>query len=505
MSRQNLVFTFLVLMLAAACVPAQAAIIDIYVTSSDDSGSNTLRQAIIDANANDLQNNGSKIRIRLSNNDPIDLTSNLPQITARVITIAGDNGYYPRINGNAAHAMFQATTNVVLFALRNLDLERGQSAANRGGCVEFASAGNINIENVSFFGCEARGDPTASGGAIYANGTVEISQSQFFTNYANGNHGAWGGAIYHPGFNGELTILDSQFNGNQAVAVATSASASGGAINAKAKTRIERSSFLHNAARSPNDQYGASAGAIEQTGAPLALFRSSLIANRASSSGGAMGFHQDTTPTEVNLDLRNNLFVLNAAEANKGGAIYSNNGMLSLRNNSFWHNSAHHIGDNLYGSTNSVMAQASNNLFMIGDGNRDSCTSFNTASSTTSSVYNILPAVQCGMGSGPGDRHTQDVGIIGLQYDAAAPGKSYLWLVQDSPAIEGAYPSTPDDDDPHACPELDGPGNARPQLGIGIPGSGPPIPARCDIGAWESPGEAPLFYSGFDDPLHGFE
>ncbi|MGB8636282.1 MAG: hypothetical protein WCD66_07820 [Rhodanobacteraceae bacterium] len=482
---------------------ASAAVIDVYVTSSADSGPGTLRQAILDANANDLENNGTHIRIQLNNNDPIDLTADLPTITARVITIAGDSAYYPRINGGSSHAMFRTNSSVLFFALRNLDLELGQSAADRGGCVEFVSDGRINIENVSFFGCEARGDPTASGGAIYATGTVQINYSQFFTNYANGNTSAWGGAIFHDDPNGQLTILDSQFNGNHAVAIAVTASAIGGAIYSRAETRIERSALLSNAARTPGREGGNLAGGIYISNGSLALFRSTLISNHAS-SGGAISFDQNATVTQVNIDLRNNLFVLNVAETNKGGALDSHNGMLSLRNNTFWHNSAADRGDNFYGATNSIIAQASNNLFMAGDGNHDSCSSFTTTNPTTSSVYNVLPAAECGMGAGPGDQITQDVGIIGLEYDAAAPNQSYLWLVQDSPAIEGAYPSTPDDNDPYACPELDGPGNTRPALGIGVPGNGPPVPARCDIGAWESPGEAPLFYDDFEDPLHGY-
>lgn len=168
---------------------------------------------------------------------------------------------------------------------------------------------------------------------------------------------------------------------------------------------------------------------------------------------------------------------------------------MTLRNNSFWHNSAAQLGNNLANSTGSVLEYVWNNLFTPGDGSSSSCQGF---AAPTSAGYNVLPNANCGLGAGPGDQITMGLGIIGLKLDSIDVAS--VWMVQDSPAVEGGNPATVDDNTPEACPELDAPGNARPALGIGIAGSGPPVPARCDIGAYESPGEAPLFYGSFDNP-----
>ena len=501
--------TLITTLILACLLPltARAAIIDVYVTSSANSGAGTLRQAILDANAHDLNNNGTNIHIQLANGNPIILAADLPVITARVITIAGDSGYYPRINGLGSHGMFRAELGVLLFTLRNLHLEHGQSTSNGGGCVMSVSTeGTISIKNVFFVGCEAIGEQ-AFGGAVYVKGAATIEGSSFYSNYANGHTYATGGAIYS-GFNGSLTITDCRFVDNHAVAHAVvtglASGTAGGAVSTyEIDTEIEHSDFVQNAALSPADPGSSYGGAVHTQRSNLRITRSTLIANQAD-NGGAIHVSETADPGQIGVSLINNLFVRNTAQLS-GGALYAENSITSLRNNTFWHNRAEDPGDNLSGTTGSVIAHASNNLFMAGDGSHDSCEGFTTVNPTTASVYNILPAAECGLGTGPGDQITQGVGIIGLKYEAAAPSQSYVWLVQDSPAIEGAYPGTPDDDDPYACPELDGPGNTRPAQGMGIPGSGPPVPARCDIGAWESPGEAPLFYGSFDDPLAGFQ
>lgn len=270
-----------------------------YVTSSANSGAGSLRQAIVNANANDLNNNGTTIHIQLAHNDPIELTSNLPPITARLITIAGDPGYRPLVDGNGSHQLFTFTNTSILAAVRNLVLQFGQSS--QGDCIYTEVSGMLNIENVSFFACEAQASTNANGGAIYAKGPVRISESQFVTNYANTDTYAHGGAIYLNAPNKSMTITDSQFVGNKAVGVGATASTSGGAIYAGTDTdvAIEHSSFVDNEALTPARPGVSSGGAIVSLANHLQITRSSLVSNKADTAARSTTFRSMHLPKQI--------------------------------------------------------------------------------------------------------------------------------------------------------------------------------------------------------------
>ena len=513
----------------------RAATIDIHVTSAADSGPNTLRQAIIDGNALVANNDLPRILIDLHGSSPIMLASPLPALTPSFVRIHGTKGTRAQIDGGGAHWILRTNSSVLVLGLKNVALLNGYSATAASACLRMAaptSAAFATLENVWFQGCKqsvaglangaaistshsltikdsyfkanqsVSGD-SVRGGAIYANGSVQISNSQFVANFAIASIMAYGGAIYMSAPDKSLTITDSEFVDNKAVGVGATGYSRGGAIYAgeSVDVAIEHSSLVGNGALTPT-RPGFSGGGAISTSKRLQITRSSLVSNQAD-HGGAIDHFQLDVPTETNIDIRNTSFILNKAIANRGGAINTNRGMLTLRNNSFWHNSAVEGGNNLADSSGGgKLAHVWNNLFTAGDGSSPSCIYFSLVT-PASTGYNIVPNADCGLGAGVGDEITIGLGIIGLKLDPIDVAS--VWMVQDSPAVEGGNPAAVDNNVPSACPKLDAPGNARPALGIGVPGNEAPIPPRCDIGAYESPVEAPLFYGSFDDPLLGYE
>ncbi len=513
----------------------RAVVVEIHVTSAANSGPNTLRQAIIDGNALVANNDLPLILIDLPGSSPIMLASPLPALVASYVRIHGTQASRAVIDGRNAHQILRTNSSVLVFGLRNVSVMNGFSTTSASACLSMSvptSMGFATLEKVWFQGCRqavgvARGaaintshnltiknsyildnknvgTTSAEGGAIYAAGPIQISKSYFASNSAKAQGAAFGGAIYMADPDRSLTITDSQFTFNSVKSLGVTLSANGGAIYAGegSEVDIEHSSFEGNEALTPARPGFSNGGAIS-TGGHLKITRSSLVANQAA-AGGAISYFEFDAPTETNVEIHNTSFILNKAIAGPGGAINTSRGMLTLRNNTFWHNSATERGNNLADSAGGgKLAHVWNNLFTAGSGTSSSCYFFSLVT-PASTGYNILANSDCGLGAGPGDQITIGLGIIGLKVDPISNFVS-VWMVQDSPAVEGGNPAAVDDNIPSACPKFDAPGNARPALGIGVDGNGPPIPARCDIGAYESPGEAPLFYGSFDDPLFGYQ
>jgi len=179
----------------AAVVPAAGYL----VSSTGDSGSGTLRQAVLDANSNlgadviTFQPNLAGTILLTSGEiaitDSVDIQGPGADVlavdsTARIFSIGGGNG-----------------VNVVI---AGLTLTGGQAAGN-GGAITNTGA-NVTLRFVTLSGNNATGE----GGAIYhnANGGVLTIESSTLS----GNSASKAGAIYSIGWN--LVIRNSTISGN---------------------------------------------------------------------------------------------------------------------------------------------------------------------------------------------------------------------------------------------------------------------------------------------------
>ncbi|HEY9173728.1 MAG TPA: chitobiase/beta-hexosaminidase C-terminal domain-containing protein [Verrucomicrobiae bacterium] len=221
----KLAFSFLALSVLALAT-TQAATFT--VTTTDDSGPGSLRQAILDANA---MPGDDRITFAVSGTSM--LTSALPPIAdTNTVTIAGPGTNHLTVSGNNAVRIFtvnaQATAtisgltianglatgyangagiaNAGTLALVNCALINNTNLGGWGGAV--FNSGNLTISNATFIGNQVVGEsapsPSAAGGGGGAaglggaltsiSGTVNITACSFIGNLALGGNGADGGS-----------------------------------------------------------------------------------------------------------------------------------------------------------------------------------------------------------------------------------------------------------------------------------------------------------------------
>ena len=485
-----------VLALALVCLLPQttrAAIVTINVTSAANSGPNTLRQAIIDGNALQANNNVPRILIDLDSSTPILLASPLPTMTAPYFEIKGIRTGRAKIDGAGAHRILTSSSSLLLFSLKNVALYNGYSTTAAAACLDMpatTSTGFANLEDVWFQNCVQSAAGVANGGAIRTSNNLTIKDSMFQFNKTIGTSSTQGGAIAIFG-DSDLAIRSSRFYSNRAESngsVGTARAAAGAIfmLNGKSIT-IEDSKFVDNDARTPNDggpgiRFG---GALDvRLGGKMSLLRTALVSNDAG-DGGAIS-HFGVYPGNPTVEMRNVSAFDNRATDGKGGVLVSNS-QLILYNNTFWRNSAALAGDNLAGQNSALVSIAYNNLFAAGVGVGDSCTGY----TTSSSGYNIVPAIECGLGGGASDTISNDLHIRGAY---TGPGWDFtVQLYSSSPVFDAGNPQTPSDTILARCATTDFLNRPRP-----VDASGSGATPRCDIGALEAQSEPSLFIDDFE-------
>lgn len=272
------------------------------VTNTKDSGANSLRQAILDANANpgaDQITFDTRLR-----NQTLTLTSGELVITDD-LTIEGLGKHKLTIDAGGNSRIFRLVSTSAKprnLTIRNLTLANGhatatdkQSTTLRGGAILSDHQGTLTVEKVNFRANVADN----GGGAIYSRGggSLTVNRSRFLENQATaGNDERGGGAIGFQG-PGQLTVKDSQFIRNAGI--------NGGAINNLiGSVTIENSRFIDNnvlAARFAKgeirDFLRGRAGAIfsdrassidNPNGGTIKIVDSIFRDNQGRSSGGAV-------------------------------------------------------------------------------------------------------------------------------------------------------------------------------------------------------------------------
>ncbi|AVH67137.1 beta strand repeat-containing protein [Nostoc sp. 'Peltigera membranacea cyanobiont' N6] len=228
---------------------------DTVVTNTNDSGEGSLRQAILNANANPDANTitfaGSVFTD--STPDTITLTSGELEIT-NALTINGLGANNLSISGNNAFAVFNVndgSNNEIAVAINGLTIKDASDLA-----------GIFNVENLTINNSSISGN-TALIGSIYNLGTATITNSTI-----SGNSGGYAGITN----GGAATITNSTISGNSGFG--------GGIFNAGTAT-------ITNSTISGNAGTDFSGGIYNQ--ATLSIINSTITNNTADSDNNGSG------------------------------------------------------------------------------------------------------------------------------------------------------------------------------------------------------------------------
>jgi len=242
------------------------------VTNLDDSGEGSLRQAILDANANP---GADIIDFQDELIGTITLTSG-ELLVSDDLTVNGPGSFSITVSGNHASRVFGINTGVTAM-ISGLTISDGQISGNGGGIFNI---GNLTLTNVVVSGCSSG----LGGGGIFNNGTMTITDCTLSDNHTNDNNASGGGVFS----SGPLMITGSTLSNNSAVR-------GGGIFNSNG------------------------------TG-PLTFTNCTLSGNSAINTGGGV----DNLGT-ANISFTT--FAGNSASANGGGGIFVENGaILNIKN-----------------------------------------------------------------------------------------------------------------------------------------------------------------------------
>ena len=290
------------------------------VTSANDSGPGTLREALAGA----------------ANGDTIDATGVAGTITltngqlevAGSVTVLGPGPGTLTVSGNHAARVFNVTgTNVTIsgvtiadgygagygtgiktygagtrLTVNNCVLTNNSTTLSGGGIFNDPGV-TMMVSNSTLCGNSA---PSGSGGGIYNNqGTLTIVQSTF-----GGNWAAAGGGVFNS-LGATMTVSNSTFSGN-------SANTGGGIYNSNAALTVVASTLSGNVG-------WLVAGGIMNDGvsgsATLAINASTLSGNSAWSGGGIVNYG---VSGNASLTLNASTLNANSASSGFGGGIFNN-------------------------------------------------------------------------------------------------------------------------------------------------------------------------------------
>jgi hypothetical protein len=239
--------------------PEAAGTITQSVTNCNDSGTGSLRQAVLDAAS------GDTISFSLSPLcSGITLASSI--IIAQDLTINGPGANALSVSGNNAVEVFHVDSGVTA-KISGLTIEKGSSPYGGG----IYSAGTLTVADSTL----ADNSATTGGGGIWSNGTLNVTDC-----VVSGNStGYFGGGIYS-GSNGTLNVANSTLSGNSAVAtdVNDSEYAYGGGIYAYGTAAIADSTLSGNTVEAFG---GAGGGGGIYVGGTLNVADSTLSDNDA--------------------------------------------------------------------------------------------------------------------------------------------------------------------------------------------------------------------------------
>ncbi len=362
------------LLLSLVCLPVgspvQAATITV-TTLADSLAANgqcSLREAIANANNDALTHAdcvaGSGADTIVMNVSGTYTMMDLNYSVTSNITIEAGVGVNAVIDGNGVRLFAVSTANGNL-TLNGLTLQNGSSSGS-GGCIQVGANSTLQVNTSLLQSCVSG----TNGGAIGTVGgihTITISGSTLQNNTANFN----GGAVFHVGAGTSLTVTNSTFNTNRSGAAGD---ASGGALffndGGNGFLSINGSTFNGNLAQSTTaSAYGGALllGVAATTSATIS--GSTFTNNQAfdgadSNRGGAL--YKTGLGT---LTITGSVFTSNSVSGTQalGGAIFNNQGSLTVNSSRLESNSTALNGGAYYSVSNGIDSLTASCIVNNGD------------------------------------------------------------------------------------------------------------------------------------------
>jgi predicted outer membrane repeat protein len=305
-SRHICVLIHLICITVCAAIPTVAMATE--VTNLNDSGSGSLRQAVIDTA------DGGEITFQSGLSGTITLSSG--EITVnKSLTITGPGSNQLTVKSSSIARIFYVTGSG-MFTLQDICLQGG------GGTVA-AAGGLIHCTpTLVLLDCVLKeGKASGDGGAVYKNGgELQCSNTLFQNNTSTGGDG---GALHMQGGNW-FFIGSSAFSSNVAYA-------NGGAISLYNVTDGDMSvCSLGN-----NDATSGNGGGLSVVSGDIEIGNSTMVYNQAVGAHGG-GIYA----SGCDLDLKDSRITFNSA-AGAGGGIFSSNGTITIDSSSLSENAAH--------------------------------------------------------------------------------------------------------------------------------------------------------------------
>lgn len=292
-ARWAISLTLLATVLAVA--PANAEAASFVVTTCGDSGTGSLRAAIVAANADDGATPVDPHRITFALDPPCDTIA----LTSGQLTVSN----HIEIVGPGAGALKVA------------------SASNTARVLAVPTGATVSISGLTL--TNGRVINGEYGGAVVSSGTLTIHDCVVSSSVAPGSATYGGGGVAN--LNGIMTVTNSVITGNNSVS-------GGGIFNASGTLTVLNSVISDNTAR-------LGAGIINQSGT-LTVIGSTFTGNRVAGFGGAI-YNQNGTLTVVNSTLSHN-------NAVRGGGVYNGNGTATVLGSTIVGNMASAIAGGLF-------------------------------------------------------------------------------------------------------------------------------------------------------------
>jgi hypothetical protein len=442
------------------------------VTSTADSGAGTIRDALAAASPGDTVSipdpgdyqvssaelavtknvsiAGSGPDVRLvgdGNNRVLNVTAADVTISGLTVTGGGSVGVETAgggiANGTGALTLQNVTVTGNSVKSASGGIPRGGGVSNDSGTLQIVDS-TITSNSAS---TTAGGGVPQGGGVSNDTGKVTITRGTLSDNTSNGAAGAvpQGGAAHSNG--GQLDIVDSTVNGNQALAGA--APEGGGILTRDTALTITGTTVARNSASTSNGGSVGEGGALEVLRGSLTLVNSTITNNSASGAAGSGG----------------------------GGIVLFDN-TFEATNATIASNSAAgpgSVGGNLFFANGATTFKPRNTI--VADGTAESTANCAIAaeSAIESQGHNLESLNECSF-TAAGDLTNTDPKLGELDDNGGPTETRSIGL--DSPALDGGANAS--------CPATDQRGVSRPQNGT------------CDIGAFERAFSADLgaFASG---------
>jgi hypothetical protein len=297
--------------------------LSLVVSNTNESGAGSLRQSIldIDANVGDITEGTNVITFATNVNGTITLT-NGELLISRDLALIGPGANRLAVSGNHASRVFHITNATV--SISGLTISNGRADVGGGGVfnqnLSTLLAPTLTISNCTLSGNSAT-NASAGGGGIYNGGTFAMVTLNLIDSTLSGNSSANnGGGIYNNGFNGSatLTVKGSILRDNSA--------ANGGGIynngfNGEAVVTVTATTISSNYAVS-----GVGGGIINDGGfgsATLTVVASTLCGNSAGSGGG---IYNTAFNGSAALEIGDTILMAGASGANIAGGLVTSDG-----------------------------------------------------------------------------------------------------------------------------------------------------------------------------------